>query len=441
MAEDPLFVSTFLHGWRAREKLACPSSIHSRRMSDIAIRVENLGKQYRIGKRERYQTLRDTLTDTLTAPLRWLRHGRSANGSREPDHVWALKNVSFEIPRGEVVGIIGRNGAGKSTLLKVLSRITEPTEGLAEIHGRVGSLLEVGTGFHPELTGRENIYLNGAILGMHKAEIAKKFDEIVAFAEIETFLDTPVKHYSSGMYMRLAFAVAAHLDTDTLIVDEVLAVGDAEFQKKCLGKMGDLSKGGRTVLFVSHNLSAVRSLCGMGILLENGELRGEYTYELSRRNGSGRHSHTLGPTLTLGRLDIDPSPVISGESLLLSVQLVPNSATSVKEIALLLYSEYGARVAVLDLRQHGLRNLMLNDDPFDFKVHLPHLPLVEGEYRLGFYIATSEHADDYLDVAVLTVRAAESHNGVVPYPADYRGFLDLGFSVGVEEGIGVGVPQ
>jgi len=410
-------------------------------MSEIAIRVEKLGKRYSIGKRERYHALRDTLSDALSAPFRWLRHGGSANGNGAPEHIWALRDISFEVPRGEVVGIVGRNGAGKSTLLKVLSRITEPTEGRAEIHGRVGSLLEVGTGFHPELTGRENVYLNGAILGMHKAEIARKFDEIVAFAEIEKFIDTPVKHYSSGMYMRLAFAVAAHLDTDILIVDEVLAVGDAEFQKKCLGKMSDISRGGRTVLFVSHNLSAVRSLCGTGILLENGELHGrgpihnvigEYSHGLARRNGSGMHSQTLGPTLRLGRLKIDPSPVTTGEPLSLTIQLVPRSVTSVKEIALLLYSEYGARVAVLDLRQHGLRNLILDDEPFEFQVHIRRLPLVEGKYRLGFYIATSEHADDYLDVAVLTVRAAESHNGIVPYPADCRGYLDLGFSVEAE---------
>jgi len=242
-------------------------------MSNIAIRVENLGKLYRIGKRERYQTLRDTLTESLTAPFRWMRHRNRANGKGEPESIWALKDVSFEIPRGEVVGIIGRNGAGKSTLLKVLSRITEPTEGHAQIHGRVGSLLEVGTGFHPELTGRENIFLNGAILGMRKAEIARKFDEIVAFAEIEKFLDTPVKHYSSGMYTRLAFAVAAHLDPEILVVDEVLAVGDAAFQKKCLGKMSDVAKGGRTILFVSHQLHHIRRLCGRTLWLEAGRVR------------------------------------------------------------------------------------------------------------------------------------------------------------------------
>jgi len=242
-------------------------------MSDIAIRAEHLGKRYRIGKRERYQTLRDTLTEAATAPFRWLRRRAPANAEAAPDHIWALKDVSFEIPRGEVVGIIGRNGAGKSTLLKVLSRITEPTEGQAEIHGRVGSLLEVGTGFHNELTGRENIYLNGAILGMPKAEIARKFDEIVAFAEIEKFLDTPVKHYSSGMYMRLAFAVAAHLEPDVIVVDEVLAVGDAAFQKKCLGKMGEAAKGGRTVIFVSHQLNQIRRLCERCIWLDAGSVR------------------------------------------------------------------------------------------------------------------------------------------------------------------------
>jgi lipopolysaccharide transport system ATP-binding protein len=204
------------------------------------------------------------------APFRSLGRGGSAAGNAGPESFWALRDVSFEVPRGEVLGIIGRNGAGKSTLLKVLSRITEPTEGRAEIHGRVGSLLEVGTGFHPELTGRENIYLNGAILGMRRAEIARKFDEIVEFAEIAKFLDMPVKHYSSGMYMRLAFAVAAHLDPEILVVDEVLAVGDVAFQKKCLGKMGEVSRGGRTVLFVSHNMAAVQQLTRSCLLLQQG---------------------------------------------------------------------------------------------------------------------------------------------------------------------------
>jgi len=244
-------------------------------MSDIAIRVDKLAKRYRIGKLQKYKALRDVLTNLIFSPFhaaKGILHKMQPIENEAPENIfWALKDVSFEVKQGEVMGIIGRNGAGKSTLLKILSRITEPTDGYAEIHGRLGSLLEVGTGFHPELTGRENIYLNGAILGMHRAEITRKFDEIVAFSEIEKFLDTPVKHYSSGMYMRLAFAVAAHIETEILLVDEVLAVGDAQFQKKCLGKMKDVSKNeGRTVLFVSHNMAAISSLCKSSLFLAKG---------------------------------------------------------------------------------------------------------------------------------------------------------------------------
>jgi lipopolysaccharide transport system ATP-binding protein len=251
--------------------------------ANIAIRCSGLGKQYRIGEQERYKALRDVLTDAATSPFRRLsaafRNGDSGSethpSSLSPhpsDRFWALKNVSFEVKRGEVIGIIGRNGAGKSTLLKILSRITKPTRGHAEIHGRVGSLLEVGTGFHPELTGRENIYLNAAILGMRKAEVARKFDEIVAFAEVEKFIDTPVKRYSSGMYVRLAFAVAAHMETEVLLIDEVLAVGDTQFQKKCLAKMGSVASEGRTVLFVSHNMNAIEELCQSALLLAQGRV-------------------------------------------------------------------------------------------------------------------------------------------------------------------------
>jgi len=243
-------------------------------MSDIVVRAEDLSKLYKIGEYQgNYKTLGDAIVKIFSAPMRQLfRLPQSSNPNPQSDTIWALKDVSFEVKCGEVVGIIGRNGAGKTTLLKILSRITEPTKGQAEIRGRVGSLLEVGTGFHPELTGRENIYLNGAILGMKKDELNRKFDEIVAFAEIEKFIDTPVKRYSSGMYVRLAFAVAAHLDPEILLVDEVLAVGDVAFQKKCLGKMGEVTKEGRTVLFVSHNMGAVRSLCGRSIMLENGNI-------------------------------------------------------------------------------------------------------------------------------------------------------------------------
>jgi len=246
-------------------------------MSDVAVKVQGLSKKYRIGQRERYKALRDILTQALYRPFRSVTSaikGKPAQkGALSGDgYFWALRDISFEVKHGEVIGIIGRNGAGKTTLLKIISRITEPTQGTVDIYGRVGSLLEVGTGFHPELTGRENIYLNGAILGMRKTEIERKFDEIIDFAEIEKFIDTPVKFYSSGMYMRLAFSVAAHLEPEILLVDEVLAVGDAEFQKKCLGKMGDVSRQGRTVLFVSHNMSAIRKLCPGTILLNMGSI-------------------------------------------------------------------------------------------------------------------------------------------------------------------------
>ena len=261
-------------------------------MTESVIRVEGLGKRYRLGEGLRHTALRNLLGDALRAPLRLLSgSGRASNepsrsslpaggASADPGiaangssrFIWALKDINFEVRQGEVVGLIGRNGAGKSTLLKILARITRPTVGHAEIHGRVGSLLEVGTGFHAELTGRENVYMSGAILGMRKAEIDRKFDEIVTFSEVERFLDTPLKHYSSGMQMRLAFAVAAHLEPEILLVDEVLAVGDAAFQKKCLGKMGDVARHGRTIVFVSHNVAAVTRLCARCLLMDNGQI-------------------------------------------------------------------------------------------------------------------------------------------------------------------------
>ena len=245
-------------------------------MSDTVIRVENLGKKYVIGhqqERQQYTALRDVIANGAKGLGNRFRHPKDRKHNSGSEEFWALKDVSFEIKQGDRVGIIGRNGAGKSTLLKILSRITEPTIGRIKISGRVASLLEVGTGFHPELTGKENIFLNGAILGMGKVEIKRKFDEIVEFAEVERFLDTPVKRYSSGMYVRLAFAVAAHLEPEILVVDEVLAVGDAQFQKKCLGKMEDVSKEGRTILFVSHQMSAIEKLCCRGILLSQGQTK------------------------------------------------------------------------------------------------------------------------------------------------------------------------
>jgi lipopolysaccharide transport system ATP-binding protein len=269
-------------------------------MSQPIIRVEHIAKSYRLGEAAiKHDMLRDALIGMLKAPFKRL------NGLRKPrkeeELFWALRDVSFDVAEGEIVGVIGRNGAGKSTLLKILSKITEPTEGQITLRGRVASLLEVGTGFHPELTGRENVYLNGAILGMTKAEISRKFDEIVAFSEIEKFLDTPVKRYSSGMYVRLAFAVAAHLEPEILIVDEVLAVGDYEFQKKCLGKMGEVTKNGRTVLFVSHNLAAVASLCSRSLLLDRGKLRAVGTTQEIIDLYGGDQTNTQGSHLEFAR--------------------------------------------------------------------------------------------------------------------------------------------
>jgi lipopolysaccharide transport system ATP-binding protein len=274
---------------------------------DVIIRAENIGKRYTLnhqGSTGGYRKFSDTLIHAAKAPLRWF-HPSSFNHQPSQEDFWALKDINFEVKRGEVLGIIGRNGAGKSTLLKILSRITEPTTGRITLNGRVASLLEVGTGFHPELTGRENIYLNGAILGMHRAEIKAKFDEIVAFAEVEKFLDTPVKRYSSGMYVRLAFAVAAHLEPEILIVDEVLAVGDNEFQKKCLGKMESVStQEGRTVLFVSHNMGAISQLCTRGLLLRDGQVKGfgsaqeiirDYTLTVSTGQYTDLARHFRGP--------------------------------------------------------------------------------------------------------------------------------------------------
>ena len=262
-------------------------------MAAPIIAVDGLGKQYRIRHqqaRQRYVALRDVIAQRVSTSLAWLRH---VGPPVAVEQFWALRDVSFEVAEGEVLGIIGRNGAGKSTLLKVLSRITEPTRGRVSLRGRVASLLEVGTGFHPELTGRENVFLNGTILGMSRAEVVRKFDEIVAFAEVERFLDTPVKHYSTGMYLRLGFAVAAHLESEILVIDEVLAVGDAEFQRKCLGKMENVARSGRTVLFVSHNLNAVEALCTRALVLERGQLKehgAEVRAIVSRYLGAGEEA-------------------------------------------------------------------------------------------------------------------------------------------------------
>ena len=258
------------------------------------LEIRNISKQYHLGRAfQRTETFRELLQRAASAPLRVMGKSAENNGKVKEETFWALRDINFDVAEGEVIGIIGRNGAGKSTLLKVISRITDPTEGFIKVRGRMASLLEVGTGFHPELTGRENIFLNGAILGMRKTEIVAKFDEIVDFAEVEKFLDTPVKHYSSGMYVRLAFAVAAHLNPEILIVDEVLAVGDVAFQKKCLGKMNEVSRGGRTVLFVSHNMAAVENLCRRGVVLEKGKL----VFDGSAKDAVHRYLNSLAGAL------------------------------------------------------------------------------------------------------------------------------------------------
>lgn len=425
-------------------------------MSEIAIRCDHLRKQYRIGERESYKTLRDVITDGVLSPLRRLRsalrNGNAASPStlpfalspsqdaqpptpdaRNPNNTfWALDDVSFEVNRGEVVGIIGRNGAGKSTLLKILSRITKPTRGHAEVHGRVGSLLEVGTGFHPELTGRENIYLNAAILGMRKAEVAKKFDEIVAFAEVEKFIDTPVKRYSSGMYVRLAFAVAAHMETEVLVVDEVLAVGDAAFQKKCLGKLDDVSKHGRTVIMVSHQMNQIRQLCNSVLWIDNGKLReagstnavvSSYQQSTGKLAKSVRESSSASSFLAW---DID------GRSNVLEDGLSPfklNISMSLREK--IQNGHLGVHIVTSDnsiVTSWGFDGLALNPGVVTFVLDLPSLPLQPGVYGLacslfngGNNVTGGKLVDKWYGNPAFIVEAAE-----LAHPQDqWAGILNL----------------
>jgi len=409
-------------------------------MSNIAVCVENLSKLYHIGKaQQRHDTLRDALVASLRVPLERLRRAGRGPDDAE-DTIWALRDVSFEVHRGEVVGIIGRNGAGKSTLLKILSRITEPTAGRAVIKGRVGSLLEVGTGFHPELTGRENIYLNGAILGMRKVEIGRKFDEIVAFAEIEKFLDTPVKRYSSGMYVRLAFAVAAHLEPEILLVDEVLAVGDASFQKKCLGKMGDVAKEGRTVLFVSHNMAAVRKLCGQAILLTGGRMKTlgevdeavtEYESEVLVSQDSRSYpfpvvNHQYGLALESGKADIVRQE--RHVHLLIEVQLRSQERLSRVGIGIWIYTYDGFPIAKLG---PGLTNNVIEvlDGRCWCVLEARNIEkyLAGGEYRIS--IAISRPKIERLifaeNVAAFRVPALDVYGSGVPCESTRYGTIPL----------------
>jgi lipopolysaccharide transport system ATP-binding protein len=396
-------------------------------MTRTAAHLRNLGKKYLIGADQRrgYRTLRETVTETLGAPLRMIRAGGALGRTKE---FWALRDVSFDIVQGETVGIIGRNGAGKSTLLKVLSGITSPSEGRVDLRGRVGSLLEVGTGFHPELTGRDNIYLNGAILGMRKREIARKFDEIVAFSGVEQFLDTPVKRYSSGMRVRLAFAVAAFLEPEILIVDEVLAVGDAEFQSKCLGKMGDIANSGRTVLFVSHNLTAVRSLCSRGVLLEAGTVamdgpvedvlsaymdatssREEFSCSATtatKRPGTGE-ARIL--SASLHQLDEHASASLQmGQGFRLRVKICGLAKMDSIRIAANLYDDFGVRISAVN--SEVTSNLTFSSrkgENIEVACELPSVNLCPGKYPISISLLGASVIDHVDSAVTLDVHSAD----------------------------------
>jgi homopolymeric O-antigen transport system ATP-binding protein len=380
-------------------------------MSELAIRVGNVSKMYRIGVRDTHKTLRDALVNATKRPFQRAQAlFRGSNSQQAKDTFWALKNVSFEVKQGEVLGIIGRNGAGKSTLLKLLSRITEPTEGRIEGYGRVGSLLEVGTGFHPELTGRENVYLNGAILGMKKSEIDRKFDEIVAFAEIEQFLDTPVKRYSSGMYVRLAFAVAAHLEPEILIVDEVLAVGDVAFQNKCLGKMGSVAKEGRTVLFVTHNMGAVQALCRRGILLKQGTILTDdtvvgavSTYLRGLEESASQNVADRTDRLGKGQMRIVQIEISRGERLAIGRPArFGFHVTGVKPgttCSFTIYDQLGQRVTYFDSALHSPQDYISQEEGTKFLCEVDELPLLPARYRINVAITCNGELQDHLEGA------------------------------------------
>ena len=401
-------------------------------MSDYAIRAEGLSKQYVIGAREQpYHTLREALTRGMSAPFKRLRNIHRRPNAKET--VWALNNVSFQINRGEVVGIIGRNGAGKSTLLKILSRITVPSEGRVAVRGRVASLLEVGTGFHPELTGRENIFLNGAILGMTRSEVRQRFDDMVSFADVERFIDTPVKHYSSGMYMRLAFAIAAHLETDILLVDEVLAVGDASFQQKCLAKMQDVAGHGRTVLFVSHNMTAMQALCERVIYFEDGKISGDGDpkAEIQRYLSATTTSQTqrkrlqVADALTVVKAAFRPNPVEAGSDVRFELDIEANSSVRLNEASLLLHALEGPRVGIVDLRPAGFPFNMKSGEVLRIEGTLRSIPLVENHYRVSAWIDSGAFVGEVPGLAELRVLPAPAKTSYTPYRPEVRGWVEF----------------
>ena len=413
-------------------------------MSNVVIRAENISKKYKIGA-ARYR--HDTLRDQITYGLRNLfnRDGRRSRVSGLKDTIWALKDVSFEVKQGELVGIIGRNGAGKSTLLKIFSRITEPTTGFVEMHGRVGALLEVGTGFNGELTGRENIYLNGAILGMKKAEIACKFDEIVAFSELEQFIETPVKHYSSGMYLRLAFAVAAHLENEILLADEVLAVGDLAFQEKCLGKMHHAARDGRTVLFISHNMQAVNTLCNRVVLLQEGSIAddGPTQIVLSKYMralmGKDRTNEKFWPDKTTApgnnnirlrrvRLVSDNGGKLDGIQTDRPVRVEIEYWNLVQDVPLVVG-------LILYTAEHFpiLESMTVDDPTWERKVfpaglfrsqcHIPANFLYEGDYIIGIYFAENGARTIYGDRRVLYFSVGDTRVRKIPWYGRFQGVV------------------
>lgn len=377
--------------------------------ADAAISIDGLSKVYQLATASTSDSLQQAVLAALASPLRRFRQLRGTE--RSMTAFWALKDVSFQVPRGEVVGVVGRNGAGKSTLLKILSRIVEPTEGRVVLQGRVASLLEVGTGFHPELTGRENIYLNGAILGMRRREITAKFDEIVSFAEIDGFLDTPVKRYSSGMYVRLAFAVAAHLDPDVLVVDEVLAVGDAQFQQKCIGKMKDFAgNGGRTVVFVSHNMGALRALCTSAVYLHKGRLAGQGGVDDMIRSymRSAESTGARGGTVSSSGIDlfeaglylsgdIEPVNVISFlQSCEVRIRMGARDGFSMFGLVVRVYDELGTLVSSLNSCEEGVPAFTLGPDQ-TFVYAVPKMSLMPGRYSVSILVHRPHDPHKYLE--------------------------------------------
>jgi lipopolysaccharide transport system ATP-binding protein len=421
-------------------------------MSDIVVEVENLGKLYHIGKvQERYMTLRDTIATTLAKPIHLFRSFRSTHQGGET--LWALRDVSFKIRRGEVVGIVGRNGAGKSTLLKILSRITEPTQGRVVIRGRVGSLLEVGTGFHPELTGRENVYLNGAILGMKRKEIEQKFDQIVAFAEVEKFIDTPVKHFSSGMYLRLAFAVAAHLEPEILLIDEVLAIGDAAFQKKCLGKMGNVAQEGQTVLFVSHNMGAIVSLCNRCLLIEQGSLTqdgnpsqvtGVYQTSLYSTNkdpsdlsgveryGSGKAKFLSAKVIPMGTNVSSQTYLHTGQDLKVELKIKATAEIVQANVALIIYDSAGYRLIDVNTALQGSFLSLKAGEGAQVIFYLRDVLLKPGVYLLGLWIGRKS-IEDIDGITHATSISVEADPETLKYSETFPGVYQCRYSHYIEK--------